>query len=141
MHEDYVPANAASIPQDGLVIEFPDVGKREAGDNAKDLKVALDNAAADAGIVSSVYLEKADPNAQDPGTILAIIFGAKATVALAAGIALWMRRKNQARIRIRYPDGTDADISGAESGDVAKIVEMLNRVSQGPAAATRPQKK
>jgi Effector Associated Constant Component 1 len=139
MHEDYVPAEVASIPQDGFVIEFPDANKREAGDNAKDLKVVLDNAAADAGIASGVRLEKTDPNAQDPGTILAVILGAKASIALATGIALWMRRRNQARIRIRYPDGTEADIIGAESRDVSKIAQALNRTL--PTQTPKSQKK
>jgi hypothetical protein len=136
MHEDYVPAPASLIPQDGFVIEFPDVNKRLAGENAQELKAALDNAAADAGISSGVRLEKADPNTMDPGTILAVILaakatvvGAKATVALATGIALWLRRKNQARIRIRYSNGTEVDISGAESGDISKIAETLSQGS------------
>lgn len=126
MHEDYVPAPLASIPQDGVVIEFPDVNKRQAGDNAKELKLALDNAAADASVASDVRLQKVDPNAQDPGTILAIILSAKATIALATGIALWMRRRNQGRIKIRYPNGMEADISGAESRDISKIAQALN---------------
>ena len=82
--------------------------------------------AADAGIVSGTAVAKVDPNAQDLGTILAIVLTAKATVVLAGGIALWMRRKNQGRIRIRYPDGKQTDISGAESHDMPKIVQALN---------------
>jgi hypothetical protein len=127
MHEDYVPARADSIPPNGFVVEFPEASKVDAGDNAKDLKIELDNAAADARVASSVHLAKADPNAQDPGTILAVILGAKASIALATGIALWMRRKNQAYIRIRYPDGKHVDISGVESRDVSKIAQVLSR--------------
>jgi hypothetical protein len=127
MHQDYVPAQQYSIPADGFVIEFPDVSRREAGDLAKDLKLSLDNAAADAGIPPEAKVEKVDPNAQDPGTIIAIILGAKATVAIATGIALWMRRKNQGRIRLRFPDGTKADISGTESHDIQGIVRAISK--------------
>jgi hypothetical protein len=127
MHQEYVPAQPASIPLNGFVIEFPDENKREAGDRAKDLKIALDNASADAGTISEVCLAKADPNAQDPGTILAVILDAKASIALATGIALWMRRRNQARIRIRYPNGAHVDISGLESRDVPKIAQAISR--------------
>jgi hypothetical protein len=124
-HEDYVPAPIAVIPSDGLVIEFPDAGRREAGELARDLKLALDNTAAEAAVASGATVAKVDPKAQDLGTISAIVLGAKATVAIAGGIALWMRRKNQARIRLRYADGTPVDISGVESRDVAKIVQAL----------------
>ena len=127
MHQEYVPAQPASIPPDGFVIEFPDENRREAGDRAKDLKIALDNALADAVTVSDVCLAKADPNAQDPGTILAVILGAKASIALATGIALWMRRKNQGRIRISYPNGAHADISGLESRDIPKIAQAISK--------------
>ena len=72
-------------------------------------------------------VEKVDPNAQDPGTIIAIILGAKATLAIATGIALWMRRKNQGRIRLRFPDGTKADISGTESHDIQGIVRAISK--------------
>src|SRR5690349_4074165 len=124
-HEDYVPAPVMVIPPEGLVIEFPDAGRREAGKLARDLKLALDNAAAEATVASGATVAKVDPKAQDLGTIVAIVLGAKATVALAGGIALWMRRRNQARIRFRYPNGTPVDISGVESRDVAKIVQAL----------------
>jgi hypothetical protein len=127
MHPGYVPAQSTSIPPDGFIVEFPDENKREAGDRAKDLKIALDNALADANADSKICLAKADPNAQDPGTILAVVLGAKASIAVATGIAFWMRRKNQARIRVRYPDGAHTDISGLESRDVSKILQAINR--------------
>jgi len=127
MHEDFVSAPATLIPPDGFVIEFPEASKPEAGNLARELKVELENSATDAGVAAQVSLAKARPEAQDPGTILAVILGAKATVAIATGIALWLRRKNQGRIRLRFPDGREADISGVESRDVSKIVAALTK--------------
>jgi hypothetical protein len=125
-HEDYVPAPLNSIPNQGCVIEFPYSNKRDAGDLAKDLKLSLDNAMGDAGLPADSHtlrLGKADPKAQDPGTIIAVILTAKATAAIAAGIALWMRRRNQSRIRGRFENGTCIDITSAESKHIEGILK------------------
>jgi len=118
----FVPFPPARVPADGVIVEFPDHNPREAANLARDLKRMIDKSLVD-GDGASSRIEKVDPNAQDVGTVLAIILGAKATVALAAGIAAWMRRKNQGRLRVVRPDGTAVDVTNAESDDMAKIVQ------------------
>lgn len=113
------------IPQDGVIIEFPDTSPRIAGTLAHELKAFLDNAVTDKGAVAKTSVEKVDENAQDVGTILAIILGAEATIALAAGISEWLRRRNQGKIRIVKPDGSYSDIQNVDSDDMAKIITAL----------------
>lgn len=120
MHPNYVEFPRDRVPADGVIVEFPDQSPRDAANLARDLKRMVEKSAGEA---AATRIEKVNPDAQDVGTVLAIILGAKATVALAAGIAAWMRRRNQGRLRVVRPDGTAVDIKNAESDDMAKILE------------------
>lgn len=73
----------------------------------------------------SMELRKSDQTTQDLGTILAVILGAKATIALAAGISAWMKRKNQARIRIKTASGEEVYITNLESRHIAEVLANL----------------
>jgi hypothetical protein len=125
MHEDYCPTPSTFVPPDGVVIEFPDASRPEAGVLARELKNALDNAASDAGLAISAVVARVNPRAQDLGTIVTIALDPHTAAILAGGIALWMRRRNQGRIRIRDAMGHETDISGLESKDAAKIMQAL----------------
>jgi hypothetical protein len=122
LHPNYVPFPRERVPAGGVIIEFPDRSPRDAAGLARDLKRVVDASAADVGESAATKVEKVNPEAQDVGTVLAIILGAKATVALAAGITAWMRRKNQGRLRVVRPDGTAVDVTNAESDDMAGIL-------------------
>ena len=73
----------------------------------------------------SAELKKDEQSTQDLGTILAVILGAKATIALAAGISAWMQRKNQTRIRITNDSGEEVDITNLESKHIAEVLANL----------------
>jgi len=122
------PANL--IPEDGFVLEFPDVSTAEAGRCAGELAADLENEILDARLGDSntkIDRLRVRPEAQDLGTIIAIVLGAKATVALAKGIVKWLSRNNQARITIRTADGREFSISNLESKHVHEILKTVAR--------------
>lgn len=74
-----------------------------------------------------IEILKTDQATQDLGTILAIVLGANATIALAAGISAWMQRKNQGRIRIKGRFGNEVEINNLESRHVSEVLANLNQ--------------
>src|SRR2546425_5908355 len=89
------------IPEDGFVIEFPDVSPAEASRRAAQLEKIVKNELQDARSSASVDRVRVNPEAQDLGTVLAVILGAKATVELAKALGKWLSRPNQGKLRIR----------------------------------------
>jgi len=114
------------IPKNGFVIEFPGVSDAQAGQFAEELESDLTSALEDEKATDKVERIKIDPETQEIGTVLAVILGAKATVALAVGFWHWMSRKNQATLTIKLKDGTIVEIRNTNSEDIAKQIEALN---------------
>jgi hypothetical protein len=114
------------IPETGFVIEFPDASPAEAGRQAADLEQTLKNTLEDARSPASVERIRVNPEAQDLGTVLAIILGAKATIELAKGIGKWLSRNNQAKLKLRTRDGREVVLSNLESKDIAGVLKSLN---------------
>jgi hypothetical protein len=117
------PIPIEQIPNNGFVIEFPDLSPTEAGKNAASLYEVLKNELVDPE--KKLKLERVDPAAQDLGTVIAIILGAKATIELARGVGKWLARNNQTRIRFRTRDGRVVHLNNLESNDVAGILKTL----------------
>lgn len=115
------------IPEHGFVIEFPEVSLAQASRFAAELERDVKDALADENVKAKLLeRRKTDPQTLDAGTILAIILGAKATVAIAYGIARWLTRDNQSKARIRLPNGTSIDLKNMKSQDVEKAIKELN---------------
>jgi hypothetical protein len=74
-----------------LLISFSDVSLDEAGSNAEDLKRHLEMVAP--GVEAEQ--RRTDSRAQDMGAILAIILAGPAVVAVANGIADWIRMQGK----------------------------------------------
>ena len=106
-----------------IKVSFPDENPRVAGQLAADFENSMKKALHDQGDNASVALEKSNPDALDVGTIIGIIFASQATIALAKGIADWMRRKNQASVTIAAPDGRIIKIRNAESEHIADALK------------------
>jgi hypothetical protein len=117
------------IPDTGFIIEFPEVSRAEAGRRARDLEQVLKAGLVDTGPNTSITLARADPAAQELGTLLAILLGAKATTEFAKGLSKWLSRNAQAKVVIRTRDGRRLVLSSMESKDVAAAIESLPKAA------------
>lgn len=106
-------------------IQLPDSDKRQASALIKSLDIELKKSLSDYDQEAELNLEKEDPNSQDIGTILAIILGAKATVAIAIGIANWMNRNNQTEFTVTNADGDTISIKNAESKHIEGALKSI----------------
>jgi hypothetical protein len=113
------------IPENGFVIEFPGVSSPEASRCAAELEQLLKDELADTRSPASVERLRIEPEAQDLGTVLAIILGAKATIELAKGISKWLSRHNQGKLRLRTRDGREVAIDNIESKDIPATLKAL----------------
>lgn len=125
MAGEQMPTPLELIPADGFVIEFPDISPSQAGFYAEKLENDLRNAREDEGMMCEIQRIRVSPETQDLGTVIAIVLGAEATVAIAKGIAKWLYRNNQAALRIKKHDGSEVMITNLESENVEGIVRAL----------------
>jgi hypothetical protein len=109
-------------------ITFDELTRGEANRAVQDLRQALVEPAG-GEVVASV--EKDDPESQDAGSTLVLLFGAPAAVALARGIRAYAARRSDARdrITIRTSDGTEVVATGeaARNLDAAALVRAARR--------------
>jgi hypothetical protein len=101
-----------------LVLSFEAASLAEANRYAAELAERLRDA--DAPI--TVTETRADPNAQDFGATLAILLGTPAVIALAKGVADWLRMRPEAKVTIKGKNG-EIIASGLTSGDARAIIE------------------
>jgi hypothetical protein len=114
------------IPKQGLVIEFPAVSDATAGLFAEELEREVNKALEEGGVKAEVQVLKSRPETQSIGTFLAIVLGAKATVALVNGLSRWMTRKNKVVVIVVKPDGTRVMLTEMDSKDVGPALAELH---------------
>jgi hypothetical protein len=104
-----------------LLISFSDVSLDEAGSNAEDLKRHLEMVAP--GVEAEQ--RRTDSRAQDMGAILAIILAGPAVVAVAKGIADWIRMQGKKPgLVISNSEGKEIlRIDDMSSGDLRALLE------------------
>jgi hypothetical protein len=102
-----------------LTISFPDAALSDAGQKAAALRDSLLDASPDI----RVDLRKSDPSTQDFGATLVLVIGTPAILAIANGIADYMRRR-PGTLRIER-DGV-VSFEGT-SADAARIAEAVSR--------------
>ncbi len=104
-----------------LLISFPDASLDEAGSNVADLKEHL------AMVAAGVETEQRRTNAgaQDMGATLAIVLGSSAVVALAKGIADWLKmRASKPKLVIRNHEGQPIlELDNMSTEDVRALLE------------------
>lgn len=105
-----------------VLISFLDADLATANDLAGDLAESL---AEDTPTISVTRLRE-DPRTQDFGATLAIILGSTAITALAKGVASWLARRQDARLRLRRTAGNgqvrEITLHGQPSARTERIV-------------------
>lgn len=114
-------AVSESIERFELHIDFPGASNAEAARYARDLEAALQRV--DAAI--TVTRAQSDADAQDAGSILAVILGSASLVALFREIGVHIAKRGDA-IRVSLPEGTViAQGKAAENVDATELVAVL----------------
>ena len=112
----------------GVRITFDELSRAEANRVVQDLRRALLDRAGDEVTAS---IEKPDPDSQDGGGTLIVLFGTSAVTAIAQGIRAYLARRADARdrITIKTADGTQVIATGeaARNLDAAALVRASRR--------------
>jgi hypothetical protein len=101
-----------------IIIRFPDGDVRQANANAQSLRDAIRDEAPHA----QVEQRRDDQESQDFGATLAIVLAGPAVVAIAKGIADWLRRHHGVTIEITTPDKKVI----AQNVTARNVVEIIN---------------
>ncbi|WP_438003435.1 hypothetical protein WME89_31685 [Sorangium sp. So ce321] len=108
-----------------FIIRFEGIEQAEANLAAMDLKAALEEVAGPEEVISIV---KETKNTLDFGATIALVLGAPAAVAIAQGIAAYLRNRNDgSTVCIIKVDGNEVVATGkaAESLDVERVAAAL----------------
>jgi hypothetical protein len=107
-----------------LTLSFEGAAVAEANRFAAELAERLRDA--DAPI--DVQETRADPNAQDFGATLVLLLAAPAVVALAKGVSAWLAMRPNAKVTLKWKNGT-VIASGLTSADARAVIEQ--RLGEG----------
>ncbi|HKE95512.1 MAG TPA: hypothetical protein VKB34_14455 [Povalibacter sp.] len=111
------------MSQQTIAIRLPELELGEAGRKVEDLKSQL----LDDVPGTRVDIRKDDPTNQDFGATLVVVLGTPAVVAIAHGIATWMKKRGQT-IELEIDGGrTIFRATGPIDDTAGKIVEALSR--------------
>ena len=118
------------LSQGGVLIGFgPEFGEPlspgQAARYARDLEKQMLFALAEQEEAASIRRIRIDLEAQDLGTVLGVILGAKATIVIAKGIAQWFAKNNQAALKISTRNGDVLEVTRLNSGDVEGVAKQL----------------
>ena len=112
----------------GVRITFDELSRAEANRVVQELRRALLDRAGDEVTAS---IEKPDPDSQDGGSTLVLLFGTSAAAAIAQGIRAYLTRRADARdrITIKTADGIEVIATGeaARNLDAAALVRASGR--------------
>ena len=101
-------------------IYFEDVDEADANIYASELREAILDSSPD---VISAEIEKEDPTTQDFGATLVLVLGTPVAIALAKGVADYLRSRGQ-MIKITTEEG-EVIATGIDGEDAAKIAKAF----------------
>lgn len=112
----------------GVRITFDDLSRAEANRAVQELCQAI---VARVGDDVATSIEKDDPDSQDAGATLVLLFGSSACAAIAQGIRAYLARRagDRDRITIKTADGTEIVATGeaARTLDAAALLRAIQR--------------
>ena len=103
-----------------FTIRFVDVTPEDANKYASELRREIEEISPDV----RVEIRKEDKAAQDFGATLVLVLGTGAAIAVAQGIADWLRKRTSACITVTRA-GTQAVASGVSSKDAVRIANIF----------------
>jgi len=117
--------------QIGVRVAFGELRSGEANQAIQALRDVILERAGDEVVAS---IEKDDPDSQDAGGTLVLLFGSSAAVAIAQGIRAYLARRGDNRdgITIRTADGTEVIATGeaARNLDAAALIRAASRTAK-----------
>jgi hypothetical protein len=115
--------------KDTIEIELEGLSLSEAGVNADNLRKELLDIKndEDGDELESIKLKKQSQDTQDFGTILVLVLGTPAVIALARGLAAYLERT---RTKITIRKNGEIVLENVRGGDAAKIIEALKAKKQ-----------
>jgi hypothetical protein len=112
----------------GVRVTFDELDRAAANRAVQELREAVRERV---GEEATASIEKDDPDSQDAGATLVLLFGSSAAVAIAQGIRAYLARRADDRdgITIKTADGTEVIATGeaARNLDAAALVRAASR--------------
>ena len=108
-----------------ILLAFEDSSYADANLLAADLEEVINREMTRVRSPARAEIRRTRPEAQDFGTIVAIILGSGAVVELAKALHAWLCRSNRGRVVLRTETG-ELLATGLESKDVPAIVAALS---------------
>lgn len=117
------------MSEQNYLISICGADARESSAFADQLRAALEGAAPDV----TVERKPDRPGTQDMGSVLAVIFGTPAVVAIAQGIAAFLRRRQSASLTIKTAQGEVVLTNVTHETALAALREVLGGGAGGGA--------
>jgi hypothetical protein len=116
---------------DLVLFEFANQSDARAGRLAASLREAI----RDAAPAAQVEVQRADPEAMDMGSIVALaaaVLGSGAAVAIAQGIGTWLAKHHGVKLKVKLPNGTEIEIIDATEAGVLKVLQAFESARSCP---------
>jgi hypothetical protein len=93
-------------------------------DKAERYLIELRDALLDASKDVSVRRVKRDPSTMELGSVLVVIVTSATATAIARGVADWLRKRNDAHIKIR-DETRNIEVGGLTAKDAMRVLEII----------------
>jgi Effector Associated Constant Component 1 len=115
------------MPTEGYRFEVEDVDRATTSRGAKALADILVEAE---GVLEAMQGKMADNDSMDVGSLVSVIATSGATLALAQGLAAWLRARRGATVKIERDaksGSLKAAVSGVDPEAALRVIEMISK--------------